>query len=52
MTDADLRRRVADTLGTLLPEVLRRDIAELSDATRLDDLDVSSADMLALVLRL
>jgi acyl carrier protein len=52
MTDVDLRQRVADTLGALLPEVLRRDFSALSDATRLDDLDVSSADMLALVLRL
>jgi acyl carrier protein len=52
MTDVDLRRRVFDTLASLLPEVLQRDIAAPSDATRLADLDVGSADMLALVLRL
>jgi acyl carrier protein len=52
MTDVDLRSRVVDTLSALLPEVLRREIPTLSAATRLDDLDVSSADMLALVLRL
>ena len=52
MTDVGLRQRVFETLANLLPEVLRRDLAAPTDATRLADLDVGSADMLALVLRL
>jgi acyl carrier protein len=32
--------------------VLQREISAISDGTRLDDLNVSSSDMLALVLRL
>ena len=52
MTDVGLRPRVFETLANLLPEVLRRDLAAPTDATRLADLDVGSADMLALVLRL
>lgn len=51
--DAELRQRVVASIGTLLPKVLKRDIAELPEQTRLfDELGLSSASTLELLLEL
>ena len=50
---ADLRRRVVTSIGTLLPKVLKRDVPALPEATRLfDELGLSSASTLELLLEL
>jgi acyl carrier protein len=51
--DTELRARVVHSIGTLLPKVLKRDIAELPEHTRLfDELGLSSASTLELLLEL
>ena len=51
--DADLRQRVFDSIGTLLPRVLGREIPAISDSTLLmSDLGLRSATMLELLLEL
>jgi acyl carrier protein len=48
-----LRQRVVDSIGTLLPQVLNRDIATVSEQTRLfDELGLSSSKTLELLLAL
>jgi len=51
--DSELRARVFDSVGTLLPRVLGREIPELTDRTLLmADLGLRSATMLELLLEL
>jgi acyl carrier protein len=53
MTETDLRQRVVDSIGQLLPRVLKREIGELSESARLfDELGLSSATTLELLLEL
>lgn len=48
--DTDLRQRVVDSVCTLLPRVIKRELPGISEATRLDVLDLTSANMLELML--
>ncbi|HEX3649086.1 MAG TPA: phosphopantetheine-binding protein [Pseudonocardiaceae bacterium] len=51
--DAELRQRVVDSIGTLLPKVLKRDVPAMPEHTRLfDELGLSSASTLELLLEL
>jgi acyl carrier protein len=51
--DTELRQRVVDSIGTLLPKVLKRDVPTMPEATRLfDELGLSSASTLELLLEL
>ncbi|HKN97381.1 MAG TPA: phosphopantetheine-binding protein [Pseudonocardiaceae bacterium] len=51
--DAELRQRVVDSIGTLLPKVLKRDMPAMPEGTRLfDELGLSSASTLELLLEL
>jgi acyl carrier protein len=51
--DAELRRRVVASIGTLLPKVLKRDVPDPPEDTRLfDELGLSSASTLELLLEL
>jgi len=51
--DAELRRRVVDSLGTLLPQVLKRDLGAVPEEIRLfDELGLSSSKTLELLLAL
>ncbi|HEX5405140.1 MAG TPA: phosphopantetheine-binding protein [Pseudonocardiaceae bacterium] len=51
--DTELRQRVVDSIGTLLPKVLKRDVPAMPEATRLfDELGLSSASTLELLLEL
>lgn len=51
--DAELRQRVVASIGTLLPKVLKRDVPDLPEQTRLfDELGLSSASTLELLLEL
>jgi acyl carrier protein len=51
--DTALRQRVVDSMGTLLPKVLKRDVPALPEETRLfDELGLSSASTLELLLEL
>ena len=50
--DQQLRVQVVDTLGALLPEVVHDDMPAVTDDTRIADFQLSSSDMLALMLRL
>lgn len=51
--DAELRQRVVDSIGTLLPKVLKRDMPVMPEGTRLfDELGLSSASTLELLLEL
>jgi acyl carrier protein len=53
MTDTDLRQRVVDSIGQLLPRVLKREVAAMPESTRLfDELGLSSASTLELLLEL
>jgi len=53
MTETDLRQRVVDSIGQLLPRVLKREIGELPESARLfDELGLSSATTLELLLEL
>jgi acyl carrier protein len=53
MTDTDLRQRVVDSIGQLLPRVLKRDVGAVPENTRLfDELGLSSASTLELLLEL
>lgn len=51
--DTDLRQRVYDSIGELLPRVLGREIPEMSEASLLmSELGMRSANMLELLLEL
>lgn len=51
--DTELRARVVDSIGTLLPRVLKRDVPAMPEGTRLfDELGLSSASTLELLLEL
>ena len=51
--DSALRQRVFDSIGMLLPRVLNREIAAVSDGTQLmDELGLRSTTMLELLLEL
>ena len=51
--DTALRQRVFDSIGALLPRVLSREIAAVSDGTQLmDELGLRSTTMLELLLEL
>ncbi|HEU5268722.1 MAG TPA: phosphopantetheine-binding protein [Jatrophihabitans sp.] len=51
--DADLRERVVSSIGTLLPRILKRDMAEPAEDARLfDELGLSSSSTLELLLEL
>ena len=51
--DAELRSRVLDSLGTLLPQVLKRDLGAVPEDIRLfDELGLSSSKTLELLLAL
>lgn len=50
--DQDLRVRVVSGMGALLPRVLKRDLADVSEGARLFDLGMSSANTLELLLEL
>jgi acyl carrier protein len=51
--DTDLRPRVVDSIGVLLPKVLKRDVPAMPEETRLfDELGLSSASTLELLLEL
>lgn len=51
--DADLRRRVVDSIGALLPRVLKRELSEIPEDIRLfDELGLSSSKTLELLLAL
>jgi acyl carrier protein len=53
VSDAQLRQRVVDSIGTLLPKVLKRDVPAMPEQTRLfDELGLSSASTLELLLEL
>jgi acyl carrier protein len=52
-TDGALRQRVIDAMGTLLPQILKRDLPATGEGTRLfDELGLSSASTLELLLEL
>ena len=51
--DVDLRERVVDSIGTLLPRILKRDMAAPpQDARLFDELGLSSSTTLELLLEL
>jgi len=50
--DQDLRERVVGGMVALLPRVLKRDVADLSEGVRLFDLGLGSASTLELLLEL
>ena len=50
--DQDLRERVVGGMVVLLPRVLKRDVADLSEGVRLFDLGLGSAATLELLLEL
>lgn len=51
--DAELRQRVVESIGTLLPKVLKRDMPAMPERTRLfDELGLSSSSTLELLLEL
>jgi acyl carrier protein len=50
--DQDLRERVVRGMGALLPGVLKREVADVSEGVRLFDLGMSSANTLELLLEL
>jgi acyl carrier protein len=50
--DTDLRQRVVDSVCTLLPRVIKRELPGMSETTRLDELDLTSAHMLELMLEI
>lgn len=51
--DADLRQRVMDSIGALLPRVLKRDLPAMPEDIRLfDELGLSSSKTLELLLAL
>jgi len=51
--DAQLRQRVVESIATLLPKVLKRDVPTMPEQTRLfDELGLSSASTLELLLEL
>lgn len=51
--DADLRQRVVDSIGALLPQVLKRDLPAMPEDIRLfDELGLSSSKTLELLLAL
>lgn len=51
--DADLRERIVDSIGTLLPRILKRDMAPPPEDSRLfDGLGLSSSSTLELLLEL
>ena len=50
--DTDLRQRVVDSVCALLPRVIKRDLPSMSETTRLDELDLTSAHMLELMLEI
>ncbi|HEY3752579.1 MAG TPA: phosphopantetheine-binding protein [Pseudonocardiaceae bacterium] len=51
--DTELRQRVVDSIGTLLPKVLKREVPAMPETTRLfDELGLSSASTLELLLEL
>jgi acyl carrier protein len=50
--DEDLRRRAVDTLCALLPKVLGREMPDVSEQTRLMELELSSSSTLELMLEL
>lgn len=53
ITDADLRQRVVDSIGTLLPQVLNRESVAGEESTRLfEELGMSSSKTLELLLAL
>ncbi len=53
MTGTDLRDRVVTSIGQLLPRVLKRDVGDMPESTRLfDELGLSSASTLELLLEL
>ncbi|WP_406194074.1 acyl carrier protein [Kitasatospora sp. NBC_01560] len=50
-TDTELRDRVLQSLGELLPRVLKRDLPEIpADACLFDDLGLTSASTIELIL--
>ncbi|KAA2255917.1 acyl carrier protein [Solihabitans fulvus] len=52
-TEVDLRQQIVDSIGELLPRVLKREVPELPESTRLfDELGLSSASTLELLLEL
>jgi acyl carrier protein len=51
--DVDLRQRVVDSIASLLPRVLKRDVPAMPEGTKLfDELGLSSASTLELLLEL
>jgi acyl carrier protein len=50
--DQDLRERVVRGMSALLPGVLKREVADVSEGARLFDLGMSSANTLELLLEL
>ena len=51
--DADLRQRVVDSIGALLPQVLKRELPAMPENIRLfDELGLSSSKTLELLLAL
>jgi len=49
--DTELRPRVVEAIGTLLPKVLKREVPEMPEDTRLfDDLGLESASVLELLM--
>jgi acyl carrier protein len=53
MTATDLRERVVTSIGQLLPRVLKREVGDMPESTRLfDELGLSSASTLELLLEL
>jgi acyl carrier protein len=52
-TDTELRPRVVDAIGALLPKVLKREVPRMPEDTRLfDELGLGSASTLELLLEL
>ena len=50
---ADLRKRIVDSVGTLLPQMINRDVPAMPEETRLfDELGLSSSKTLELLLAL
>lgn len=53
MAATDLRERVVTSIGQLLPRVLKREVGDIPESTRLfDELGLSSASTLELLLEL
>lgn len=51
--DADLRTRVVDSIGQLLPRILKRELTQTPEDTKLfDELGLSSSSTLELLLEL